>query len=270
MHRRSASKIPFPTAAPPQENRCLWKNILPVKIKRKVSLLLDEGLLSWQDVLEVQQGDATPRPRRARSSPARGDVTRSGRQRLLGDCVHRHPRLAGAGAVVPGSSTPPSPVRWALAVSTPTSTLAARPLPPRALLRCALTLPSRSLRHAADRLQLLPAPRGARAFPRARASPHRSSPHRAARDTLARHAAQLASCTASSARPRPHPAPSRLRVPPPRALAATVGAAHAEPRQAVPDGAPPDRPRPLLSRVAGSCTPLAPPPHRSRSRSLSR
>ncbi|EOD35202.1 hypothetical protein EMIHUDRAFT_227759 [Emiliania huxleyi CCMP1516] len=34
------------------ENRCLWKNILPVKIKRKVSLLLDEGLLSWQDVLE--------------------------------------------------------------------------------------------------------------------------------------------------------------------------------------------------------------------------
>ena len=71
--------------------------------------------------------------------------------------------------MVPGSSTPPSPVRWALAVSTPTSTLAARPLPPRALLRCALTLPSRSLRHAADRLQLLPAPRGARAFPRARA-----------------------------------------------------------------------------------------------------
>mmetsp|Transcript_24314 Transcript_24314/g.71025 ORF Transcript_24314/g.71025 Transcript_24314/m.71025 type:complete len:258 (+) Transcript_24314:901-1674(+) len=69
-----------------------------------------------------------------------------GRQRLLGDCVHRHPRLAGAGAVVP------------------------------------------------DRLQLLPAPR--------------------------------------------------------------VGAAHAEPRQAVPDGAPPDRPRPLLSRVA---EPLAPP-----------
>ena len=27
MHRRSASKIPFPTAAPPQENRCLWKHI---------------------------------------------------------------------------------------------------------------------------------------------------------------------------------------------------------------------------------------------------
>ena len=179
MHRRSASKIPFPTAAPPQENRCLWKHILPVKIKRKVSLLLDEGLLSWQDVLEVRQGDATPRPRRARSSPARGDVTRSGRQRLLGDCVHRHPRLAGAGAVVPGSSTPPSPVRWALAVSTPTSTLAARPLPPRALLRCALTLPSRSLRHAADRLQLLPAPRGARAFPRARA-PRRIAPRRIA------------------------------------------------------------------------------------------
>ena len=68
----------------------------------------------------------------------------------------------------------------------------------------------------------------------------------------------------------PSSTPSRLRVPPPRALAATVGAAHAEPRQAVPDGAPPDRPRPLLSRVAGSCTPLAPPPHRSRSRSLSR
>ena len=74
--------------------------------------------------------------------------------------------------MVPGSSTPPSPVRWALAVSTPTSTLAARPLPPRALLRCALTLPSRSLRHAADRLQLLPAPRGARLPSRARASPH--------------------------------------------------------------------------------------------------
>ena len=173
MHRRSASKIPFPTAAPPQENRCLWKHIsFRSRSRRKVSLLLDEGLLSWQDVLEVRQGDATPRPRRARSSPARGDVTRSGRQRLLGDCVHRHPRLAGAGAVVPGSSTPPSPVRWALAVSTPTSTLAARPLPPRALLRCALTLPSRSLRHAADRLQLLPAPRGARLPSRARASPH--------------------------------------------------------------------------------------------------
>ena len=60
-------KNPVPDRAPPQENRCLWKNILPVKIKRKVSLLLDEGLLSWQDVLEVRQGDATPRPRRARS-----------------------------------------------------------------------------------------------------------------------------------------------------------------------------------------------------------
>ena len=172
-----ASPLSFKNPVPdrctaPGEPLPLEAHILPVKIKRKVSLLLDEGLLSWQDVLEVRQGDATPRPRRARSSPARGDVTRSGRQRLLGDCVHRHPRLAGAGAVVPGSSTPPSPVRWALAVSTPTSTLAARPLPPRALLRCALTLPSRSLRHAADRLQLLPAPRGARLPSRARASPH--------------------------------------------------------------------------------------------------
>ncbi|EOD04421.1 hypothetical protein EMIHUDRAFT_221241 [Emiliania huxleyi CCMP1516] len=43
------AKIPDEQAL---ENRCLWKNILPVKIKRKVSLLLDEGLLSWQDVLE--------------------------------------------------------------------------------------------------------------------------------------------------------------------------------------------------------------------------
>ena len=42
-----------------------------------------------------------------------------------------------------------------------------------------------------------------------------SSPHRAARDTLARHAAQLASCTASSARPRPHPPAYACRRPVP-------------------------------------------------------
>ena len=230
MHRRSASKIPFPTAAPPQENRCLWKNILPVKIKRKVSLLLDEGLLSWQDVLEVRQGDATPRPRRARSSPARSLGPR---------CFHAN--LDSRRAPPPASSSPPLRPHATLTLT-----------PPRR--RPSATSSSSSRR--------------ARLPSRARASPH--APRRTAPPGTPSRAT-LPSLPAAPPRPRalvhtlPPPAYAcRRPVPSPRQWE------RAEPRQAVPDGAPPDRPRPLLSRVAGSCTPLAPPPHRSRSRSLSR
>ena len=160
-----ASPLSFKNPVPdrctaPGEPLPLEAHILPVKIKRKVSLLLDEGLLSWQDVLEVRQGDATPRPRRARSSPARSLGPR---------CFHAN--LDSRRAPPPASSSPPLRPHATLTLT-----------PPRR--RPSATSSSSSRR----------APSLARAR-LAACSP----PHHAARDTLARHAAQLASCTARRA-----------------------------------------------------------------------
>jgi len=47
---RATRPLPFPRA---QENRILWKHVLDDTIKRTASVLINNGLLGWDEILEV-------------------------------------------------------------------------------------------------------------------------------------------------------------------------------------------------------------------------